>query len=537
MRFKRRRVERAQILGVARAGDRVTAAGVGTNAEGQLSLSWMRTLQAEGMPAVIRSVQRAWGAKLPRSVLALDRGDYTLVATEAPEVPREEWREALRWQLKDQVNYPVDNAIIEVLPVPETTQVRASHASIVLIAPFDAANQNYLESSDEGHDWLAHEVPETALRNLCALGEVEGKAHALMAFGDHYSMLVITCGGELLMARTIEVALTHEGESDEGGAGAIGRAGLEVLRTLDTFERIHSQAQLAHVSVSLPPGFEGAMEVLADLVYQPLKPFHLADHLDCSKLGDVSTGQSATFAELCAVGAALRDHATQKNISQISMLLPALQGGPVSWNLDQAARLCAGLAGLIFVGSIGLSAVSVTRTVQAEAAERTASSVDESVPKGAPRPPVMIELEALRDTSRRQGEMREALGRMANEQSGRYSQYLSALSRQAPGSLWITGFTLSPSGMDLELRGRMLSAGQLPAYLARLANEPQFKGRRFAHIELRAVASDGPGETLPAGVTDFTLKTAGRTTAVAAKAEVAAPASPAAPADQGGAKK
>jgi len=149
--FKRRRVERAQILGVARMGSRVTAAGVGTNAQGQLALNWLWADQVEGMPDIIRSVQRAWGGKLPPSVLALDRGDYTLVATEAPEVPREEWREALRWQLKDQVSYPVDNAIIEVLSVPDTTQMRASHASIVLISPYDTAQQNYLQSSDEGH--------------------------------------------------------------------------------------------------------------------------------------------------------------------------------------------------------------------------------------------------------------------------------------------------------------------------------------------------------------------------------------------------
>ncbi|MEY4767049.1 MAG: hypothetical protein RI907_3722 [Pseudomonadota bacterium] len=528
MRFKRRRVERAQILGVARAGDRVTAAGVGVNAQGQLALNWLWSDQAQGMPALIRNVQRAWGGKLPPSVLTLDRADYTLVATEAPEVPREEWREALRWQLKEQVTYPVDNAIIEVLAVPDATQMRASNASIVLIAPHDGANQTYLESSDEGHDWLAHEVPETALRNICALGEVEGKAHALMAFGDSYSMLVITFGGELLMARTIEVALSKGDNAEENGSAAIGRAGLEVLRTLDTFERIHSQAQLAHVSVALPPGFEPAMEVLSDLVYQPLKALHLGDFIDCSKLRDPAVAQAATFDELCAVGAALRQHAEQRGVSQISMLPPALQGGPVSWNLDMGARLCAGLAGALAVVSVGLSAVGVTRSVQADAAEHTASSVAESLPKGAPRPPIMIELEALRETAHRQTELRDALTRLTNEQSGRYSQYMSALARQAPGALWITGLTVSPSGQDLELRGRMMSPTLLPAYLSRLASEPQFKGRRFAQMEIVAVALSGPaGEAESTmGLSEFRLTTMGKAhTKGAEEAEQAASAS------------
>jgi MSHA biogenesis protein MshI len=507
--FKRRRVERAQILGVARTGNRVTAAGVGTNAEGGLALNWLWSDVASGMPEVIRGLQQAWGPKLPPSVLVADRGEYTLVATEAPEVPREEWREALRWQLKDQVTYPIDNAIIEVLAVPEATQVRASHASIVLIAPHDEANRNYLQSSDEGHDWVAHDVPETALRNICALGEVEGKAHALMAFGDTYSMLVITCGGELLMARTIEVSLNDPDDPEEHRGGAIGRAGLEVLRTLDTFERIHSQAQLAHVTVALPPGFDGAMEVLADLVYQPLKALHLGELLDCSQLRDQGVAMAATFAELCAIGGALRQYATQRGTSQISLLPPALQGGPVSWNLDHAARACAALAGLAFLGSLGLSGVAVTRMVQADAAEKSASSVAEGVPQGAPRPPIMIELEALRETSKRQSELRESLGKLANEQSGHYSQYLMALARQAPGSLWIVGLDIAPNGRDMELRGRLMDPLALPAYLGKLAAEPQFRGRRFTQVELKSLDGSNAafGDTAGLqGVSEFVLK-------------------------------
>jgi MSHA biogenesis protein MshI len=519
--FKRRRVERAQILGVATSGDRVTAAGVGTNADGSLALNWLWSDLAQSTPDIIRSLQQAWGPKLPPSVLVADRGEYTLVATEAPEVPRDEWREALRWQLKDQVTYPIDNAIIEVLAVPEATQVRASHASIVLIAPHDEANRNYLESSDEGHDWLAHEVPETALRNICALGEVDGKAHALMAFGESYSMLVITCGGELLMARTIEVSLSEEGDGEEQRGAAIGRAGLEVLRTLDTFERIHSQAQLAHVSVALPPGFEGAMDVLADLVYQPLKPLHLGDLFDCSSLRDQSVAQAATFAELCAVGAALRQHATHRGVAQISMLPPALQGGPVSWNLDQGARACAALGGLVIVGSVALSGVSVTRTVQADAAEKSASTLAQGVPQGAPRPPIMIEMEALRETSKRQTELRDSLSRLANEQSGHYSQYLTALARQAPGSLWITGLTVAPNGSDMELRGRMMDPLALPAYMGRLANEAQFRGRRFSQLEVKSLDNDGAGSgdgNAVQGVSEFSLRASAKPEPAAAAA-------------------
>lgn len=520
MLFKRKRIERADMVGAARSGALVSCASVETADDGPPVLGRLFTQQADTQADLIHVLQREWKRRVPATALVLDRGQYSLMATEAPDVPREEWADALRWQLADLVDYPVDDAVLQLLAVPESTQLRNSNASIVLMCSQQQALKMDTDAADEGVAWAAIEVPETALRNVCALGEEDGKAHALMAFGEHYSVLVVTFQGELLMARTIEVALSSDTQDEASRSAAIGRAGLEILRTLDTFERIHSQVALAHVSVALPQGFDTAIDVLRDLVYQPLKPLHLADHLDLSRLGEQGEriGQAASFNEICAIGAALRQWSERRGVMQISMQLPQGAVAEPSWGLDRAATWAGSLLAVAVAISVGLSLWGVRQQRLSDELEKSVSGLGGTTTTGAPRPRILVELEELRETEQRQRAVKEALTRMSSEGVGSYSGYLKALSRQSQNALWITGLTVQPNGLDVELRGRMTDPRQLPTYLERLATEQLFRGRRFAQMEIKAV--DASEQTAFANVSEFSLR-ARAANAVAAAASSA----------------
>ena len=63
-------------------------------------------------------------------------------------------------------------------------------------------------------------------------------------------------------------------------------------------------------------------------------------------------------------------------------------------------------------------------------------------------------------------------------------------SRLASADLWLTGFSVSHGGADIEIRGRMFDAARLPAYVQRLSAEPAFQGRRFAALTLQRQAPE-----------------------------------------------
>ena len=109
-------------------------------------------------------------------------------------------------------------------------------------------------------------------------------------------------------------------------------------------------------------------------------------------------------------------------------------------------------------------------------------------------------------------------GQLGNREG--FSAILSGFSRQTSNDLWLTGFSVSLGGQEIEIRGRSLDAAGLPGYLQRLAAESAFKGRRFAALDMRRVdpAQDKPAEgaapapaaspALPRHV-EFVLRSAG----------------------------
>lgn len=65
------------------------------------------------------------------------------------------------------------------------------------------------------------------------------------------------------------------------------------------------------------------------------------------------------------------------------------------------------------------------------------------------------------------------------------SGYMAAFARQAMNGVWLTGFTLAANG-ELSIKGRVLNADLVPAYLQALNREAVMRGRSVAELTLAA---------------------------------------------------
>lgn len=74
------------------------------------------------------------------------------------------------------------------------------------------------------------------------------------------------------------------------------------------------------------------------------------------------------------------------------------------------------------------------------------------------------------------------------------AEVMRGFARQIVDGVWLTGFVVGKD--NFEMRGRLLSASLLPAYIRRLNAEPAFRGRHFEALEMRAVSEDAdkPGD-------------------------------------------
>jgi MSHA biogenesis protein MshI len=239
----------------------------------------------------------------------LRAGEYDILMVEAPSVPRAEMKSALRWKVKDMVDYPITEATVDFLEVPLEPGAAAGRARqmYAILARNEVIQGRVQQFEEAGIPLHAIEVPETAQRNIAALCEEPERGVALAHFGENAGLLTITHGGELYLMRRLDVgvdALASDPDGEDGGP--LERVALEIQRTLDHFER-----QFRHVAVGrlliAPTGRATRLaEVLRARFQMPVDPLDLAEVLDFDGRAPDSATQWRLFHHF---GAALREGA------------------------------------------------------------------------------------------------------------------------------------------------------------------------------------------------------------------------------------
>ncbi|WP_374659174.1 agglutinin biogenesis protein MshI [Inhella sp.] len=268
--------------------------------------TWEGSWKPGDRRATLLALHKAHPARVA-GVWLLERGQYQLMTTEAPaDLPREEWRDALRWQLKDQVDFDVADAAIDLLSVPGNQQLALRREPLLAVLTPRAPLRPLVALLEEARFRLkAIDIPDTALRNLCGRCEPEGRAQAMLSFGGGHGHLVITHQGELLTSRQIDLSAELLTQDDDARReAAIDRCSLEVQRTLDSFERVHSHVSLARLLTVPGPGMAALAAHLRQFVAVPVEVFDIASVLDA---GDALQGAAAA-PWLLALGTALREN-------------------------------------------------------------------------------------------------------------------------------------------------------------------------------------------------------------------------------------
>ena len=295
-------------IGCAPQGDQLCVALVQTLADGRPAVRWTALEPWQQPTPTLQALRRSRALHRHRCVALLQRAQYQCVAMDAPaDVPRAEWPQAVRWQLKDTVDFAVDSAALDVLAVPEGTSYRAQAQLIAVAASAAQVAPLVAQASDAGTPWQAIDIAETALRNLSALLEPADRAQALLHCQPSHATLVVTYRGELLTTRQLDLALLGADAADPARrAQAFEQAGLELQRTLDGIERAFGQVTLARLLITPMAGVRALCEHLGPLLYVPVQPMVLDQVLDLSAVPDLAADPARLNQQLIAIGAALR---------------------------------------------------------------------------------------------------------------------------------------------------------------------------------------------------------------------------------------
>jgi MSHA biogenesis protein MshI len=239
--------------------------------------------------ATLKRLRRELDLGSYRCTTLLKASDYQVLQVEAPNVPAAEMKIAMRWRIKDLIDFPVETATVDAIMIPQgdNTATRGSQA-LAIAAHNEVIAATAKTFSDAGIPLEVIDIPELAQRNVARFFEETGRGLALLAFDATGGLLTFTCNGELYQYRRIDHPLADfAGISDEQRQLVYERIVLELQRSLDNFDRQFRQVAISKVVVAPVPGAAGLQEYLASNLGVPVTTLDLSQIMDFPRIPEL----------------------------------------------------------------------------------------------------------------------------------------------------------------------------------------------------------------------------------------------------------
>ena len=220
----------------------------------------------------------------------LDAADYQLLLVESPDVLPAELRAAVRWRLKDNIDFPVEDAVVDVFDIPEQTRRVGSRMMYTVAAKRQAIESHVALFRSAARRFDVIDIPELALRNLASYLPEAEEGLILLWMNRGAARLLVVKQATLYLTRHVQFAEHDKAGGDEPHANVEAIA-LELQRSTDYFESHYEQASIDHLIIAPPgPEAERLARALAPETTMRIQTLDLGRAID---LGGSSTANGA----------------------------------------------------------------------------------------------------------------------------------------------------------------------------------------------------------------------------------------------------
>jgi MSHA biogenesis protein MshI len=181
----------------------------------------------------------------------LSADEFSLLMLEAPNVETEEMQQAIRWNLRDQIDFDIEQAALDVFEIPRQTDRSRTPMVYVVVARNQTIQQRVtqMEAAEVNLQYI--DIPQLAQRNISLLMEEDQTGVALLTLNNNTGLLTLCHQTNLYLTREIEQTMmqaepalqesivnTELQLADQTSAQqlAINNVVLELQRSLDYYE-------------------------------------------------------------------------------------------------------------------------------------------------------------------------------------------------------------------------------------------------------------------------------------------------------------
>lgn len=161
---------------------------------------------------------------------------YQVLLVEVPNVPADEINAAARWQIKDLLDFPVDDTIVEMFELPTQSTADGKAMGYAVAARRNSIQEHIELLKSAGLSLDVIDIPELCMRNIATLLPQDSSGVAFLHFTQNHGILTITRRGVLYLLRRIEKgrsAINAAATGEFAHADLEATTGLEILSSPD----------------------------------------------------------------------------------------------------------------------------------------------------------------------------------------------------------------------------------------------------------------------------------------------------------------
>lgn len=196
--------------------------------------------------------------------LVLQPGEYTLLFVEAPDVEADELKSAIRWRIKDLIDFHIDDAVIDVFDIPGQSHGNRPQMMYVVAAQSAVIQKKVELIQNAGLDISIIDIPELTQRNISTLLPEDVSGVALLYLSETRGLITLCRQSVLYLTRIIDIGTqvlfsTSDAKGNDHAFDAallevqrrvFDAVVLEVQRSLDYYESHYAQAPIKTLILS-----------------------------------------------------------------------------------------------------------------------------------------------------------------------------------------------------------------------------------------------------------------------------------------------
>lgn len=161
---------------------------------------------------------------------------YHLLQVEPPQVPAEELKQALRWRVKDLINFDIDDAVIDTFSLPEESFRNRPVMVYVVVAKRSIIDEAEALTKAAGLVLRSVDIAELALCNLMPEDGKQSQGTALMLVQRGEGVLNLVKDQALYLTRNVKADPEQLRDGELLSNATFNHLVLEIQRSLDYYE-------------------------------------------------------------------------------------------------------------------------------------------------------------------------------------------------------------------------------------------------------------------------------------------------------------